>query len=938
MAQFQLLGPVEVRTEGRLVDAGQPRQRCVLAALLVDAGRLVTWETLIDRVWGVAPPKGARGALYSHATRVRQVLHRAAAPGEPTANLKRRAGGYLLDVPTEQVDVHRFRQLVELARDPTCGEARRRALLGEALGLWAGEPLAGLTGRWVTQFRERSHQLRLDSTMWWAQAELEAGNPTVPLDSLIVMLDAYPLVEPLAALLMRALRDAGHTARALEIYKLTRLRLIDELGVEPGAELRRVHLAILRGDRSDVPAEAVRSTTAPRTGAVRDVPAQLPVGIRGFAGRTTELTRLDAVLSGSGTQVTGPSIVALLGTAGVGKTALAVHWGHRAAEQFPDGQLYVNLRGFDPAMPAMDPGEALRGFFAAFGVTTQRVPVTLDAQAALYRSLLATRRVLVVLDNARDAEQVRPLLPGSAGCLVIVTSRNRLPSLISVEGAEPVILDLLTPADAEQLLAARLGAARVAAEPDAVHGIAASCARLPLALAIASARAATQPALSLRSLAQDLHEAGDRLDGLSGQDALTDIRAVFSWSYRALSPAAAGVFRLLGSHPGADLAAPAAASLAAVPSSRIRPLLTELVDANLVTEHTPGRYALHDLLRVYAAELAQEHDSQEQRRAALHRFLDHYLHTAREADRLLFPRRDPIAFDERHPGVEPQQLAGESEASAWFAAEYQVLVAAIGHAAGAGFDDHAWRLAWTAATFLDRQGHWHDWVATAQLALEAAVRIGDRAGQAHAHRQLAGGYICLNRYHDANVHLDHALDVQRAVRDETGQAHTHLDLCLLFERQGRYQDVLDHAQTALRIYRASGHVAGQARALNTVGWSHSLLGNHELSLDCCEQALALLREIGDRPGEAHTWDSLGYAHNRLGHRLKAIACYQRAILVFRELGERFYEAATLERLGDTHHSAGDRASANDAWCRALDILDQIGYVDTHDIRAKLDAA
>jgi len=807
--------------------------------------------------------------------------------------------------------------------------------------LWAGEPLAGLTGTWPAQVRERCHQQRLDSTMWWAEAELAAGNPTVPLDALIAMLDAYPLVEPLAALLMRALRDAGHTARALEIYTLTRRRLVDDLGADPGADLQRLHQAILRGEQ---PAEDPKPATTPvavqSATTARDVPAQLPVGVRGFAGRTTELAQLDAVLADArapGNARAELAIVALLGTAGVGKTALAVHWGRGVADRFPDGQLYVNLRGFDPALPPMDPGEAVRGFLAAFGVPTQRVPVTVDAQAALYRSLLASRQVLVVVDNARDAEQVRPLLPGSAGCLVVVTSRNRLPSLISAERAHPIILDLLTPADAEHLLAARLGAHRVAAEPEAAREVAAQCARLPLALAIAGARAAIQPTLSLRSLADELYAASDRLDGFSGQEALADIRAVFSWSYRALSPPAARLFRLLGLHPGGNFAAPAAASLAATALPLTHRLLTELVDANLATEHSAGRYGLHDLLRVYATELMHGTDTDAVRRTALRRVLDHYLHTARAADRLLLPMRDPIAFSELQPGAEPEPLASEPEALAWFAAERQVLVAAIGHATSTGFDELAWRLAWTVTTFLERQGHWHDWAATQQVALEAAERAGDRTAQAHAHRGVAGAYVWLNRYDDASVHLKHALDLQGDQHDEVGQAHTHLDLCMLFERQGRHQEVLDHAQTALRLYRAGRHTAGQARALNTVGWAHTLLGDHELSLSCGQQALDLLQQTGDRPAEAHTWDSLGYAHNRLGHWSKAIVCYLRSIEIFHELGERFYEAATLERLGDTYHASGDRATAGQTWQRALGILDQLGHIDTHDIRVKLGA-
>src|SRR5262249_40894759 len=456
----------------------------------------------------------------------------------------------------------------------------------------------------------------------------------------------------------------------------------------------------------------------------RGVPRQLPKAPVAFTGRVRELDRLNEAL----TAVLDPAepadervgvvvISAIAGTAGVGKTALAVHWAHQVADRFPDGQLYVNLRGFDQVGAVMGYAEAGRGFRDALGVPVAGIPVGVDAQAALYRSVLAGRRMLVVLDNARDPGQVRPLLPAAPGCLVLVTSRNQLCGLVAADGARLLTLDLLTRAEARTLLARRLGPDRTAAEPDAVEEIITRCARLPLALAVVAARAATHPRFPLHALTADLRGVHDRLDALDGGDLATDVRAVFSWSYQALGGGAARLFRLLGLHPGPDISTPApvtpppaAASLAARPAPGARALLAELARANLVVEHAPGRHTSHDLLRVYASQLAQTIDSDGERRAATGRMLDHYLHTAYAADRMLYPARDPIMLAPLRPGVTPEQPADHQQALAWFTAEHPALLAAVEYAGATGWDTHTWQLAWTLWTFLHWQGHWHDQV------------------------------------------------------------------------------------------------------------------------------------------------------------------------------------------------------------------------------------
>jgi tetratricopeptide (TPR) repeat protein len=625
----------------------------------------------------------------------------------------------------------------------------------------------------------------------------------------------------------------------------------------------------------------------------------------------------------------------IAGTAGVGKTALAVRWAHQMAAQFPDGQLWVNLRGFDPAGQIVDPATALRRFLDSLGVPADRIPADPQAQAALYRSELADRRMLVVLDNARDTAQVRPLLPASATCMILVTSRNRLTGLIAAEGARPVVVDLLADVEARLLLANRLGPTRVAAEPDPVTEIITRCARLPLALAIVAARASADPQLPLTALAEQLRGAAGRLDALTTDDPTTDVRAVFSWSYRSLTPAAARLFRLVGLHPGPDLGAAAAGSLAGLPLPRTEPLIAELTGANLLVEHPPRRYTCHDLLRAYAIDRADAAESPDQRDGAVHRLLDYYLHTTYVADRLLYPARDAIALTGPQAGVQPDQFADRDQALAWFTAEHAVLVAAVRQAADTGFDARAWQLAWSVAIFLDRHGYWHDLATVERTAVAAARRLADPQAQAHAHRLLARADIRLRRFEAADTQLQHALELFGRAGDALGQAHTHNVLAVAFERQERYTEALDHARQALDLFSATGHRQGQAEALNSVGWLYAVLGDYQRALTACQEAVRLLQDLDDRHGLAATWDSLGYAHHQLRDYPRALACYQQALDLNRDLGNRYYEAEVLTHVGDTHHATGDAAAAHRTWQQALAILDQLDNPDSRRLRARL---
>ena len=670
------------------------------------------------------------------------------------------------------------------------------------------------------------------------------------------------------------------------------------------------------------------------------VPRQLPAAVRHFTGRAAALTAMTALLDSAEDAAPAVVISAIGGTPGVGKTALAVHWAHQVSGRFPDGQLYVNLRGFDPSGEPTSPADAIRGFLTALRIPAGAVPADLDAQAALYRSLLAGRKMLVVLDNARDAGQVRPLLPGSPTCQVVVTSRNPLTALVAAEGAHSLTLDLLDDREARELLARRLGSP-AASDWQAAGELIELCSRLPLALSIAAASAATRPGMTLGGLAAELREARGRLDALEipdGRDATaagSGVRAVFGWSYLTLSQPAARMFRLVGIHPGPDVSAAAAASLAACSPEQARQMLAELTTAQLLTENSPGRFTFHDLLRVYAAEQGRSSDSATDRRTALHRVLDYYLHTAHSASLLLYPFSNPITLAAPLPGVEPEQPGDYGHALRWFEREHAVLLAVTHLAASEGFDVHAWQLPSSLEDFLDRCGHWRELDAVQVTALAAADRIGDLTGQAHAHLSLGRVRSALGNSQDARFHMLRALRLYRQLGDLAGQASVHRNLSSRAARQGHYRRALAHARKTLELCVAGDDAAGQAMALNNIGWDQILLGDYPQALDGCQRALAIHTGLGNLTGMASTTDSIGCAYHHLGQYDLAIACYQEALEIFERLGDRYSQAIVLGNLGDTHHATGCDDHARDAWCRALAILGELGHSDAGEVRSKL---
>jgi DNA-binding SARP family transcriptional activator/Tfp pilus assembly protein PilF len=959
--EFGLLGPLVVRAGGSRVMVSAGKQRVLLAALLLRANEVVGAGELAQAVWEGHPPETARVTLQNYVKRLRQALG-------PLGyqRIVTRPAGYLIEVMPGELDVTRFTEL-------QAGAARAArvsswdvvsAKLAEALGLWRGRPLADVpSGVLVAGAVPRLTEMRLEALEARVEADLHLGRHREVVAEVRGLAAAEPLRERLAELLMLALYRSGQQASALEAYRQVRRHLVEQIGIEPGPGLRELNQRILRSDRTlllaprgpdAVPAgngkQASRKRPTPTGGPAAKVPApaepvdpeparpptpvMLPAAVPGFTGRTHELRALWGLRRRPG----GSALITVIGgPAGVGKTALAVHWARRAAADFPDGQLYVNLRGFGPADP-LPPAEALRAFLDALGVPAARLPATLDGRQALYRSLLDGRRMLIVLDNARDPAQVRPLLPATPTAMVLITSRSELAGLVASDGARTLTLDVLSGTEAYQLIAGRLGEPRLAAEPEAADELIGLCARLPLALAITAARAVAHPGFTLAALAAELRDARGRLDALSTGEDATDVRAVLSWSYQSLQSPAARMFRLLGLHPGPEITAAAAASLAGTGLAEARRLLRELTRCHLLAEPAAGRYAFHDLLRAYAAEQASAVDSDDDRRAATGRMLDHYLHTAHAAAMAINSARGSLDLCPPRPGTVPENVDGHDRAMAWFAAEHQVLLSVITLAAEVGFDGPAWQLPWTLADYLQWQGQWDDLVAIQHIALAATERLSDTEAQAKAHLSLGRACFSLRSWKDARSHLSRALELYVGLGDRVGQARCHINLGKVAERLGHHRGALSHARQALTLFDETGNQPGQARALNNVGWYHALLGDHDQALMRSKQALVLQRKLGDRCGEANTWDTLGYSHHHLGDHAQATSCYQRAANMFEEIGDRTGQAETLIHLADARSAAGSGEAAIAVLRQALRLLDEMHHPDADQVRDKLSRA
>ncbi|MEV0272747.1 BTAD domain-containing putative transcriptional regulator [Hamadaea sp. NPDC050747] len=892
--EIRVLGPVAAYADGTAIPLGPRKRRYLLGLLALEVNRTVPVERIVDLMWPVDPPRTAVHAVRVCASDLRTALH-------GWAEIEARGGGYLLRTDPSAVDAHRFRQLVQLAGQ-TGDDAETVRLLDEALSLWHGEALAGVVPAEVRdQLCLGLTQARIGAADDRADALLRLGRHAELLVELSAAVAADPLRERPAGQLMLALYRAGRAPEALAAYAAVERALGEEVGLDPGPELRRLRQQmLLRDPQIDLPQRR---------------PRQLPAAITGFAGRAEELSILDKLLDEAA------PVVAISGTAGVGKTSLALHWAHRVADRFPDGVLHANLRGFDAAGP-VPAADVVRDFLSALGVAH---PEGGDAQAAALRSRLAGRRMLLVLDNAASADQVRPVLPGTPGCFVLVTSRHRLTGLVAVDGANPVPLDLPSLDDARLLLAYRLGDL-VEREPQAADELIAACARLPLALAVVAARAATT-GLPLRALAADLAD----LDGFDGGDPAADVRAVLSWSYRAVSEPARRMFRLLGLRPGPAVSAAAAASAAGVPLGEARRLLRELASAQLLS-HGP-RFSSHDLLMLYATELAE---SDADAAAARYRLLDHYLHSVEANAAVLDAFRDPPGLPPPIDGVTLEVTADDAAALDWFTTEYPALVNAVSLAERSGLDRHGWQLACGLTEVFERLGRWEDWSATHEIALAAARRLGDRAAEARCLVGSGRAAMWRRSWAEAHERLGLALTRYADLGDPDGLAHTHHNLGYLYEQQGGDLELaLRHSVSALELFRECGDEPGEARALNAVGWYECLLGRPGDAVTHCRAALDLLHRLGDRRTEALTWDSLAYAYLALDEVREAVGCLEHAVGMMVELGDPFHEAEAADHLGDAYARLGDPEAAARSWRRAVDRLDGLGHARADEVRAKI---
>jgi tetratricopeptide (TPR) repeat protein/transcriptional regulator with XRE-family HTH domain len=667
------------------------------------------------------------------------------------------------------------------------------------------------------------------------------------------------------------------------------------------------------------------------------VPRQLPAAVPQFVGRAAEMTALTSLLdlpATAGTVV----ISAIGGTAGIGKTALAVQWAHRVAGRFPDGQLYVNLRGFDPGGQAMDPTTALCQILDALHVPADRIPADLDAHVALYRSLLAGRRMLILLDNARDTAHVRPLLPGAPECLVLVTSRNQLTSLVAVPGAHPINLDLLTIDEAREVLTCRLGADRVAAEPEAVEEIIIHCARLPLALAIVAARAATRPRLLLRTLADQLANSRERLDTLiADDDPHTDVRAVLSWSYQALTPPAARLFRLLGWFPGPSMGAEAAAILADIEQAEASRLLGVLTAAHLLEDDTRGRYRFHDLLRVYASEQACAQESADERVDVAGRMLDWYLHRTVTAAQMLEPGHRSIAPVLALSPSRPPAFATYEQALEWCDDEQAGVVARAQLAADTGHDEFAWKLFAASGSFFLVRKSWVERILYGGIALRAARRVGDCHGEAWVLNSLGLAYFAQHR-EEALECFRQALLIRQEIGDLQGEAATLNNLGPVYWELRRFDDALACLLRALTIARETNNRHSEIVALNNLGEAYLRLRQFGDALPYQQQALVLARMLNYPVSEGFALHNLGGIYRELRQFDDSLEFLQEALVVRRHADDRHGEATTLVELGSLYHGAGQLEAALQSWRQALTIYEDLGAPETAEVRRRLEAA
>ena len=936
MMRFRLLGPVEVRAGEDWRGIGAPKWRSVLAALLIHPGQIVSADTLIGELWRDEPPARAANLVSIYVLRLRRLM------GDPDGHLLvTRAPGYLLRVAGDDTDALLFEAMVRDGRrafaagDPE-GAASR---LTEALGLWYGRPLADVPPTPLVEAEaERLGELRLGADELRITAELALGGHDQAVAELRRLLADHPLREGLWLLLMRALDGAGRHAEALEAYGQARDAISGQLGVDPGAELRQLHADLLARDTAPAgvitagvlnpPAEPApeprqsRSTKRAASG-----PAQLPADIADFTGRDEQVKRLSDLLSGTGASGDPGAvrIAVVAGSGGLGKTSLAVHAAHRVRRRFPDGQLYVDLLGATAA-PLL-PGDVLARFLRDLGVDGRDIPVDEDERAARYRTTLARRRMLVVLDNARDAAQVRPLLPGSASSAVLVTTRSRMPDLASTKLVD---LNVLDDDEALKLFVKVVGEERAAAEPEATAELLDACAGLPLAIRICAARLVTRSGWTIRAMAGRLTDEHRRLDEMRAGDLA--VRASFEVSFTSLPPSTdkqgidpALAFRLLGLWQGPSISAAAAAALFGVPEYSAEDALEVLVDTHLLESVTTDRYRFHDLLRVYAAERAADDLLAAERDAAVTRLLTWYMRTADAAATAVSPHRYNIVLDPAGTDPPPLAFAGVDDALAWYDSERANLVAATRQAAATGLHDIAWRLPAPLFSMFNRRGNWAECIATHHIALDSSRQAGNRPGEAWVLNNL-GDALGVTRDPEGAGHLERSLAIRREIGDRIGEAQAANNLADAYQALGRTEEAVELYRRALELNREIGYRYGEGVAMVN-------LGSTLLDFDRAPEAIGFLLEAQRTFAELDHLEGAGYALHILGRcylslrrDAEALECLSQAVASYLATGNRRRQAATLRSLGTAQNRVGLAAEARESLAQAAVIFTELGDI------------
>ena len=936
MMRFRLLGPVEVRAGEDWRGIGAPKWRSVLAALLIHPGQIVSADTLIGELWRDEPPARAANLVSIYVLRLRRLMD------DPDGHLLvTRAPGYLLRVAGDDTDALLFEAMVRDGRrafaagDPE-GAASR---LTEALGLWYGRPLADVPPTPLVEAEaERLGELRLGADELRITAELALGGHDQAVAELRRLLADHPLREGLWLLLMRALDGAGRHAEALEAYGQARDAISGQLGVDPGAELRQLHADLLAKDTAPAgvitagvlnpPAEpAPEPRPARSTRRAASGPAQLPADIADFTGRDEQVKRLSDLLSGTG--ATGDPgavrIAVVAGSGGLGKTSLAVHAAHRVRRRFPDGQLYVDLLGATAA-PLL-PGDVLARFLRDLGVDGRDIPVDEDERAARYRTTLARRRMLVVLDNARDAAQVRPLLPGSASSAVLVTTRSRMPDLASTKLVD---LNVLDDDEALKLFVKVVGEERAAAEPEATAELLDACAGLPLAIRICAARLVTRSGWTIRAMAGRLTDEHRRLDEMRAGDLA--VRASFEVSFTSLPPSTdkqgidpALAFRLLGLWQGPSISAAAAAALFGVPEYSAEDALEVLVDTHLLESVTTDRYRFHDLLRVYAAERAADDLLAAERDAAVTRLLTWYMCTADAAATAVSPHRYNIVLDPADTDPPPLAFAGVDDALAWYDSERANLVAATRQAAATGLHDIAWRLPAPLFSMFNRRGNWAECIATHHIALDSSRQAGNRPGEAWVLNNL-GDALGVTRDPEGAGHLERSLAIRREIGDRIGEAQAANNLADAYQALGRTEEAVELYRRALELNREIGYRYGEGVALVN-------LGSTLLDFDRASEAIGFLLEAQRTFAELDHLEGAGYALHILGRcylslrrDAEALECLSQAVASYLATGNRRRQAATLRSLGTAQNRVGLAAEARESLAQAAVIFTELGDI------------